>query len=172
MKWLILGRDGMLGGCLCRYFASARVEVAATQRRDSSDRYYLAVDPLDVSIPTLRAIFSGFDVVVNAIVAKRLDPEKLADYRSSFFVNAYFPHLAARAAALQGARFIHISTDGVFSGRGGPYDESSRCDGEDPYALSKRLGEVNEQRALNIRSSVVGHETGSSRSLLDRKAHV
>jgi len=53
---------------------------------------------------------------------------------------------------------IHISTDCVFSGRTGHYQEDSISDAEDLYGRSKFLGEVAYPQTLTLRTSIIGRE--------------
>ena len=50
----------------------------------------------------------------------------------------------------------NMSTDCVFSGRRGTYNEASIPDGETYYDRTKALGEVNDSRNLTFRNSIVG----------------
>ena len=52
------------------------------------------------------------------------------------------PMNLARAAAKVGARFVYFSTDYVFDGENGPYDESSRPNPLSEYGRVKREAEV------------------------------
>ena len=49
-----------------------------------------------------------------------------------------------------------MSTDCVFSGKTGGYDESSLRDGETFYDRSKALGELENQKDLTFRNSIIG----------------
>jgi dTDP-4-dehydrorhamnose reductase len=82
-------------------------------------------------------------------------------------INALLPHRLARMAALINARFVHISTDCVFSGKFGNYIESDFPDAEDLYGRSKFLGEVDYPHAITLRTSIIGHELMGSRSLVN-----
>src|SRR5258708_2840497 len=69
------------------------------------------------------------DVVINAVgIVKQLEAAK--DPLLSIAINALLPHQIAMAcrALPRPARLIHLSTDCVFSGRGGPYQESNFSD--------------------------------------------
>lgn len=82
-------------------------------------------------------------------------------------VNSLAPHQLAHMASIVGAKFIHISTDCVFSGQQGQYGESDTPDAVDLYGKSKALGEVVNSQALTIRTSTIGHEINSKLGLLD-----
>ena len=97
------------------------------------------------------------DCIVNClgvlIEASNEDPE------NAIFLNAYLPHRLARLADEIDAKFIHISTDCVFSGnKNEPYKEKDKKDGSSIYAKTKGLGEVISDRHLTLRTSVVGPE--------------
>ena len=65
-------------------------------------------------------------------------------------------------------KLIHPSTDCVFSGKSGWYDQSDSHDPSDVYGLSKSFGEKvsSDPRAVVIRTSLVGPEQGTQSGLL------
>lgn len=77
---------------------------------------------------------------------------------NAIFINAYFPHWLASTAGLVHAKVIHISTDCVFSGKSGAYQETDFRDADDVYGRSKALGEINDSTHLTLRTSIVGPE--------------
>src|SRR4051794_34707160 len=62
----------------------------------------------------------------------------------AYAANLEQPLNLARAAADEGARFVYFSTDYVFDGRDGPYDESARPRPLSAYGRSK----LEAERAL------------------------
>lgn len=106
------------------------------------------------------------DVVVNCVGVIKQRPE-VTDAVSTVALNALFPHLLAAACAQRGSRLVHVSTDCVFSGRRGGYTEDDHPDPADLYGRSKLLGETTTAPALTLRTSIVGHELTTRRSLLD-----
>jgi dTDP-4-dehydrorhamnose reductase len=62
---------------------------------------------------------------------------------------------------------LHVSTDCVFSGKKGMYTEADPSDSEDLYGRSKFLGEVDYPHAVTLRTSIIGHELGTSHGLLE-----
>ena len=60
---------------------------------------------------------------------------------------------------------IHITTDCVFSGINGKYDELSIHDSKEIYGISKSLGEVDQ--VTIIRTSIIGEEIRNKYSLLE-----
>lgn len=107
------------------------------------------------------------DWIVNAIgvLAGDIDEEDARSVATAIDVNAAFPHRLAWAAGRE-RRMIHVSTDGVFSGRNAPCDEGSRHDACGVYGRSKSLGEPKGPNVITLRCSIVGPEEGRPRSLL------
>ena len=61
---------------------------------------------------------------------------------------------------------MHISTDCVFSGFSGNYNESDQPDAIDCYGQTKALGEEISETALVLRTSIIGIEKKSAHGLL------
>lgn len=171
---LILGASGMLGSQLLRSLsANSGIRVAGTVRNLDAlpsvfvDRYRDHLVPgVDVTqAAARRACIDEADVVINAIgVIKQ--SSGLADKASSVRLNALLPHEVAEECSRHGARFIHVSTDCVFSGRRGGYSEEDTPDPIDFYGRSKLLGEV-DGPSLTLRTSIIGHELLRHASLVD-----
>lgn len=107
------------------------------------------------------------DVVINAIGLIKQIGAKLT--KTDFVrINGWLPHYLMGLCHEVGARFIEISTDCVFTGLKGHYSEDDEADARDIYGLTKLLGEVTDnQNALTIRTSIIGHESGRAASLVD-----
>jgi dTDP-4-dehydrorhamnose reductase len=85
----------------------------------------------------------------------------------AFKVNGWSTGVLAKASALCGARFIHISTDYVFNGQGTrPYVEDDAVEPVNAYGASKLNGEQlameNNPEAVIIRTSWVYSEYGAN----------
>ena len=96
------------------------------------------------------------DIILNCVGVLIKGAQKHPD--DAIYINAYFPHQLANLANEVGAKFIHISTDCVFSGRKGNYTETDFRDADDVYGRSKALGEVINQTDLTLRTSIIGPE--------------
>jgi dTDP-4-dehydrorhamnose reductase len=175
LKILILGATGMLGHKLMQVL-SQRYTVIGTIRGNTSD---LANHP----------VFSGFDIIGNiqadniAGIANAIEKTKpdivincigivkqlpaAQDPLQSISVNALFPHHLAKICRQRNIRFIHISTDCVFSGNRGFYSEMDRSDADDLYGKTKFLGEVTYPGSLTIRTSIIGRELSTGHGLID-----
>lgn len=95
-------------------------------------------------------------------------PRSSKDALSLLKINAELPHQLAVlcAASINKCKLIHISSDGVFSGKAGNYSEQDQPDAVDYYGMSKILGEVNEH-GLNIRTSIIGFQINQPKGLLE-----
>ncbi len=72
-----------------------------------------------------------------------------------------------KCAGKETLRFIHISTDCVFSGNRGNYSETDHSDADDLYGKTKFLGEVAYPGCLTIRTSIIGRELSTAHGLID-----
>jgi len=133
---------------------------------DLLQRVMVGVDATDLD--SVRRAISEVkpEIVVNCIGVIKQAPA-VDDAANTINVNSLFPHLVARECSHQNARLIQISTDCVFSGRRGHYSESDLPDPTDLYGRSKLLGEVTIAPHLTLRTSIIGHELASARSLVD-----
>lgn len=96
------------------------------------------------------------DVVINCVGV--LVASASTDIAKAVLINSYLPHFLADLGNLTGFKLVHISTDCVFSGKTGAYQEDAFRDGDDTYARTKALGEVQDQRHLTLRTSIIGPE--------------
>ena len=176
MKVLILGVSGMLGSAMFRTFAEAPAfTVYGSARGEGAARHFDAalrdriVPGVDVEQhDSLVRAFAAIrpDLVINCVgVVKQL--AAAADPLQTIPINAMLPHRLAALCQAGGARLVHISTDCVFSGAKGMYQETDFPDADDLYGRSKLLGEVDYPNAITLRTSIIGHELGGSRSLLN-----
>lgn len=80
------------------------------------------------------------------------------DNKNAILINSYFPHWLRDVSNENGSQLIHVSTDCVFSGSKGEYVESDTCDATDVYGKTKSLGEINDDKNLTLRTSIIGPE--------------
>ena len=78
---------------------------------------------------------------------------------AAYLVNCFGPAALAKASARRGLPFVYFSTEYVFDGQAGPYDEGARPAPISVYGVSKREGESAIQSvhpgALILRTTVV-----------------
>ncbi len=146
MKVLITGAGGQLGRKLVAT-APAGMEIRAPTR-----------DDLDITdTPALRACIDRFApaLVINAAAYTAVDRAESEPERA-FAVNAHAPAELAAAAARQGARMIHVSTDFVFDGvHPRPYMPTDTPRPLNVYGETKLAGERAVREALGERSLIV-----------------
>jgi dTDP-4-dehydrorhamnose reductase len=172
-KILVLGVNGMLGNTIFRYFSTNnQFDVIGVCRQTvpelaSFSKNIKIVNNL-IEYDSLINIFNSFkpSVVINCVgIIKQSDISK--HVLDSIPVNSLFPHRLAGLCGLINARLIHFSTDCVFSGNKGSYLESHNPDPIDLYGRSKLIGEVMDQNSITLRTSIIGHELKSNKSLLN-----
>lgn len=100
-----------------------------------------------------------FDSVINCIGILNQFAEN--NRASATFLNSYLPHFLAEATAGSDTQVIHMSTDCVFSGKSGEYTEDDFRDGETFYDRSKALGELEDDKNITLRNSIVGPDINS-----------
>lgn len=141
---------------------SINSEVIGFDRRqlDAFDAtYYTLVEMLH-----LRLRMSAGDVIINCIgvIKNRVN---VVGILQTIQVNSTFPHLLALACNALDIQLIHISTDCVFDGARGDYDENDIPNATDIYGRTKALGEV--ENSCVIRTSIIGEEKTNFRSLVE-----
>lgn len=156
MKFLILGCNGMAGHLISMYlqesgggndvlgFARVRSRYVPSVTGDAEKREDI------VSIVKQRR----FDTVINCIGVLNQAAEK--NKSRAVYLNSYLPHLLAELTEGTATQVIHMSTDCVFSGRNGGYTEDALRDGETFYDRTKALGELEDNKNLTLRNSIVG----------------
>lgn len=176
MRILILGASGMIGSAVYkRLSASSNLEVYGGIRDLSIQKYFaaalqgrlVACGNLSVT-KSIHSILQKVkpDVVINC--AGLTKHKKEADNQKIVMpINATMPHQLAHACDDRGIRFIHISSDCVFSGAKGGYVEDDLPDALDLYGRSKALGEIVFGNAITLRTSTIGHELHTNYGLLE-----
>jgi dTDP-4-dehydrorhamnose reductase len=154
MKVLVLGAGGMAGHVIATFLAEKGYDVETVS---ANNRLNPHTTLLDVTRQDeLHQYLAGteFDVIVNCIgmLIKASDEQK----DRAVYLNAYLPHLLEKHYEESKTKVIHLSTDCVFSGKHAPYTEDSWYDGALFYDRSKALGEINNNKDLTFRMSIIG----------------
>lgn len=174
---LVLGATGMLGASIFRGLGSSQKwKVTGTVRDRNAGRKVIesvpnadvvdGVDALQFKTVSGAIIKTSPDIVINCIGVVR-QIENIEQSEVSIELNSLFPHKVARVCSSVGARLIHFSTDCVFTGDKGGYQEDDFKDASDLYGRSKALGEVSKAPHLTLRTSIIGHEINTNHSLID-----
>ncbi len=154
MKFLILGVSGMAGHTIAIYLKEQGHNVLGFARREVPFVPCVTGNAMDTKF--IRELISqgDFDSVVNCIGILNQSAEQHKE--SAVFLNSYFPHFLADVTSGMNTQIIHMSTDCVFSGKKGNYTEDSLRDGETFYDRTKALGELEDEKNLTLRNSIVG----------------
>jgi dTDP-4-dehydrorhamnose reductase len=156
-KVLILGSTGMLGHKVYHVFkTNHQFIVFDIVYRKTLHKQSIVCDVTDKY--KLEGIIKDIqpDIIVNCIGI--LIKGSSSNPANAIYINAFLPHFLSSVARDLNCKFIHISTDCVFSGNKGGYLESDFRDADDIYGRSKALGELNNQHDLTIRTSIIGPE--------------
>lgn len=156
MKIILFGGMGMAGHMIVDYLTFKGYDIQYTARNDVEDPRCTMMDISDYYQVKTWLQQMKPDIVINA--TGLLNQDAANRLSEAIYVNSLFPHLLGGLGDALGFRLIHISTDCVFEGNTGGYDESSPADGISVYAKSKSLGEVTASPHLTIRTSIIGPE--------------
>lgn len=154
MKFLVLGCNGMAGHLISLYLKERGHNVLGFARRKSKYVDSVVGDAQDTELLQEVINRGTFDSVINCIGLLNQYAEQ--DKAAATFLNSYLPHFLAKITSGTETQVIHMSTDCVFSGKRGQYTEDDFRDGETFYDRSKALGELEDNKNLTLRNSIVG----------------
>jgi dTDP-4-dehydrorhamnose reductase len=143
MRITVTGANGLVGSRLCRWLVVEGHTVTAVARGDRRVHgafEYLSCDLDDHGSASRALTASRPEVIIHTASMTEVDAcERSPDlaYASNVAATA---NVARQASAL-GAHLVHVSTDYVFDGQDGPYDEAARPNPQGVYARTKWLGE-------------------------------
>jgi dTDP-4-dehydrorhamnose reductase len=147
VRVLVLGSNGMAGHVIADVLKKEHNVI--TLARNNAD-INMEITSSNLNQITLK----GFDAIINAMGI--LVNESQQNKEIANLINTKLPkYLEANSG---NAKVIHLSTDCVFSGKDGNYNELSDTDGTSDYALTKIAGEIDNDKDLTIRTSIIGPE--------------
>lgn len=134
LKWAILGSEGQLGRAMSAELAGGNCDVITLSHRQ-----------LDITNQDKVKSFFARElpsVVLNAAAWTNVDLAESHE-KEAHLINANGPKLLAEMCAKFEAKFIHISTDYVFSGiSNSPWAEDAELSPVSAYGRSKAAGEL------------------------------
>jgi len=154
MKILVLGCNGMAGSTIALYFSEQGHDVTGFDRYKSSLVKSVSGDAMNKEALADLIKDGQFDSVINCIGILNQFAE--SNKALATYLNAYLPHYLAEITSGTDTQIIHMSTDCVFSGNRGGYTEDDLRDGTTFYDRSKALGELDDQKNITLRNSIVG----------------
>ena len=145
MKIMITGSNGQLGNELQRIIKSGKSEIGNIPSSIvGADVLPVDIDTLDITDFNAVKEFVNDnkpDIIINCAAMTNVDGCE-SNYETAYKVNAVGVRNLAVSAKQIGAKFVHISTDYVFSGDGTkPYVEWDTMNPQSVYGASKALGE-------------------------------
>jgi dTDP-4-dehydrorhamnose reductase len=156
-KVTVFGSKGMAGHMVVAYLQQQGHEVTAL------DRSHVDVENPQEVHAVLRGVNADF--VVNCVGLLVKDSNDRPDRAA--LINAWFPHALEQYFKNTNTRVIHLSTDCVFDGAKGKYTEESLPTETNLYGRSKSLGEINNNKDITFRMSIIGPELKAGTGLLD-----
>ncbi len=171
MKILILGADGMIGHKMAQVFSKLNFELFLNTRTQSE--FFKIIFPnstiydsdfLKQNIEQLIEKCSPDYIINSAGITKR---RGVADNVETEYINTLLPSKIDLWCKKNQKKQILFSTDCVFSGDKGNYNDFDISDAIDNYGRSKGKGELNSKSTLTIRSSMIGREIYNKTELLE-----
>ena len=169
MKILILGADGMIGHKMAQSLSHFDLYLNSRSKSNYLHEYFPSstlsnFDFLNQNIEDLIVKISP-DYIINAvgITIRR----GASDNKETNFLNSQLPKKIDFWCKENQKKQIHFSTDCVFSGEKGNYNDLDLPDAKDDYGKSKGEGEINSNSTITIRSSMIGREIYNKTELLE-----
>ncbi|MFO8098833.1 MAG: dTDP-4-dehydrorhamnose reductase [Salinibacter sp.] len=155
---LVTGANGLLGQALTQRLAEAETITVHATARDETLRAPAdcAYHPMDVTAPDeVEATFKRVepDVVVNCAALSDVSTCD-QDRNRAWATNARAVKRLARHCKDTRAHLVQVSTDFVFNGKRGPYDEAARPDPVNYYGRTKLAGENHVRDAGRTRWTI------------------
>lgn len=154
MKILVLGAGGMAGHLATIYLSERGHEVVGFSKTPLTYCENIIGNALNKEFLRKMVLDQSFDAVINCIGV--LNKEVDNNISEGIFLNSYLPHFMVDCLKDTKTKFIHLSTDCVFSGNDGGYMEDSFKDSDSFYGRTKSLGEIQDEKNLTIRTSIIG----------------
>lgn len=154
MKFLVLGCNGMAGHTISLYLKEQGHDVMGFAQEKSKYVNSIVGDARNIDFVKKIINEGKYDSVINCIgILNQFAEDKKS---LAVYLNSYFPHFLAEVTYGTKTQIIHMSTDCVFSGKKGNYTEDDFKDGETFYDRTKALGELEDNKNITLRNSIVG----------------
>ena len=145
MKILIIDSEGMVGHVVKTFF------------EEHGHSVFCFNELCDFDALKSEIASGQFNAVINcsAIINQDADKQKV----KAIQINTLLPHFLELITAGTNTVVVHRSTDCIFSGSKGHYSLSDWPDATSFYSRTKALGELNNDKDITIRTSLIGPET-------------
>jgi len=167
MRILILGSSGLLGNTFFEFFNKKKLdnnlEFFFTFRKKIKNSILFDVTKKE-TYKNIQKLKPKFIINCIGIIKPHINEKSAASIINAFEINSIFPSTLTRM--FPKSKIIHFNTDCVFTGKSGYYKENHIKDCDDIYGISKSRGEINSNRVMNLRCSIIGKEKNTNFSLL------
>jgi dTDP-4-dehydrorhamnose reductase len=143
MRFLVTGANGLVGSRACALLEQAGHEVVGLgrgPRRTGGSFRYVACDLTNEPEVAAALEAASPEVILHSAAMTEVDACEKEPERA-YAANVTAVAAVARWARKAGAHLVHVSTDYVFDGDAGPYDEQALPNPRGVYALTKHMGE-------------------------------
>lgn len=179
---LILGSTGMLGyGVLSSLIKYKNFKIAASARSLSKITKIKKIFPYDkvqkfhkldaskIKQKNLDKLIDNYDYIVNCIgtIKPEINTNSSESIKNAVKINYMFPKMLENSILNKNIKIYQIATDCVFSGKKGNYKENSKHDDLEIYGVTKSLGEIKSKNFFNLRTSIIGRELLTKKSLIE-----
>jgi len=141
---LVIGANGLLGQRLIAFYASKKaVELLGSSIEEKPYFNIVPYVQCDVTVreDVKKVIFDFYpDVVINTAAYTNVDLSE-KERETAWKINVKGVEYLAEACRTIDAKIIHISTDYIFNGLNGPYDENAKADPLGYYGRTKLASE-------------------------------
>lgn len=141
---LVVGSNGLLGQRLISfYLEKPNVELVGCSIEDNSFLAGIAYKKCDITSrdEVKKLVFDFYpDVVINVAAFTNVDLSE-TERETAWKVNVKGVEYLVEACRTIDAKIIHISTDYIFNGFNGPYDENAKPDPQGYYGRTKLASE-------------------------------
>lgn len=154
MNFLVIGCNGMAGHMVSLYLKEQGHDVTGYARQKSRFINTIVGDVTEFDLLGKAIKGGNYDSVINCVGLLNQFAEN--NHPMAVLINSYLPHFLVKTVGDSDTQIIQMSTDCVFSGRIGGYTEGSATDGALFYDRSKALGEIEDEKNITLRNSIVG----------------
>jgi dTDP-4-dehydrorhamnose reductase len=171
-KILILGTNGLLGSNIYNFLKNKKLSLYTCTRK-SNNNFINNFEYGDLSKKNsekkIEKIIKKLNpnYVINCI---GITKHKKSDFVEMKKINYELVYKILSFLKKYKFKYIHLSTDCVFSGKEGNYKETSIQNATDDYGITKSMAEklcLKEKNVLILRCSTIGHENFSKKGLLE-----
>ena len=171
-KILILGANGLLGSNIYNFLKNKKLSLYTCTRK-SNNNFINNFEYGDLSKKNsekkIEKIIKKLNpnYVINCI---GITKHKKSDFVEMKKINYELVYKILSFLKKYKFKYIHLSTDCVFSGKEGNYKETSIQNATDDYGITKSMAEklcLKEKNVLILRCSTIGHENFSKNGLLE-----